>query len=416
MDISSNRRTYIRELLQTNLGMAGIPLEEHGAFISSCLSVVKGMTEKPLKDKIFDVSACISSLSQRESITTDAAKERLLKNPALLFGKLAYEIGTIHARMPQDRFHSPRAKSNELILAPPHDDKDKNPEDVNADNSKRKGRKAPLALADIAEAARLTQQNDGRRPTAYSGPVLYGSIADGKLTWVAINSAFMEGTRGLSNSGYTSLANFLDGQGIAKSRSDNAKKTSPEEEISEKAPVRKRRSAEPTPEEKAELLRQSFKRYFEKESINPPPTENAKPLPKPDKPEEKAAQSPAIPAAPIEQAPVPAAEPLPIPRDDGKICAREIFAAIADYAIKGVVPKSGNKSHIIAGLPVSEASAALREGRAEGWKNFTPREDDPPSSVSFFGEAAGLFEREGGKLVPAPVPEIKKRLKEHGLS
>lgn len=418
MGISHARQDYIRETLQTHLGLAKVPLGDHPNFIAACLTAIRAMNpDTPLPDKIFDVSARISRISRKENISPDEAREKLIGDPALLFGNSINKMKKMPPRPAQDKFNSPAKKSSEPKPALSDDDKSKSLGDVDAGPTdlKKKERKPLLALDDIAKAAWLTQENDGGRPTSKSGVVRYGTLADGKLTWMAVENAFRQGVRGLKDCGHTSLANFLNDRGIGEPKNQGAKTPAVPESLNTAAEVssreaghknpvaRKRRFRKPTPEEQAALLQISFKRYFAQQNggLNPPPTKGESPIapmPKPDQPKTE-----------------PVTETAAPPCQDGKICAREIFKGVADYAIKGIIPKSGDKTHIIAGMRVAEASAALRDG-AEGWKTFTPREDEPPSSVGFFAEATGLAKREGGKLVPAPAQEIRRLLKEHGLS
>lgn len=218
----------------------------------------------------------------------------------------------------------------------------------------RRTSKPPFLLDDIEDSARATLSATGRRPSSTDGLIKHGKLADGKTTWTSVQVAFVKKTRGLQDSGYSSIANFLDKKEIF------------------------------APESRREKFAAAAKSDV---SMNG----HAHPLELP--------------------APAPEAEQIP----EGMICAKAVFRDAAQYAIQGIVPKSGAEQCTIAGLSVAEANEALRTGHVHGWQQFTPREEEPPPYVIFFMEAAGLLERDGRKLVPAAASRIQALLEEFKL-
>jgi hypothetical protein len=62
----------------------------------------------------------------------------------------------------------------------------------------------------IEECARMTRDATGVRPSKEHGEIRYGAMANGENLWIMVDNAFRDKTRGLEDSRFDSLANFLD--------------------------------------------------------------------------------------------------------------------------------------------------------------------------------------------------------------
>lgn len=86
MNITPNRRTYIRERFETSLGEIGVPLCQHPDIIAACFIAIKEMPEVQLHDSVFDIRRRIDEIALKHNLPKQEAREKILAQPRILFG------------------------------------------------------------------------------------------------------------------------------------------------------------------------------------------------------------------------------------------------------------------------------------------------------------------------------------------
>lgn len=415
MNILANQGHYI---LKSNLDTAGIPAERHDDFIAAYFAQLKARKNAPLPDKTLNIKHRLQILALNRGTTLQRAKEALIDNPSLLFEKDA-PIRALAGNKPNDAHprgtlstafkilergflgHPPKPDMGQAITAPyPPWTTGQLASLLHAAseyvqiNKPLRNQPAYPTIEDILDSAHLAVEHEGKRPTKESGLIRHGKMADGITTWRMVDERFAKGTHGLKNCGYTSLSACMNAHKVERRKyfllSDI------EESARATVDATGRR---PTCHDK-EIKYGPLKGLTTWWAID------SGFMKCPERFEDYISLASFLDDAGIKN---PAVQ-----REKTVIQARVVFKDIADHAMKGVVPKNKEKGVVIAGKSVAYLNDDFRHGRIDGLEEFTPQQET--LTTLSFAEASGLAKREGGKLVPAPAKEIRRLLKEHGLS
>ncbi len=92
MDLSPNRRNYIREQLQSSLSIIGIPIKEHPDLIEACFVAIKSIGESQLYGSL-DIGKRIDDIARAAKQSKVLTKEKIIAQPFLLLGVKPKETG-----------------------------------------------------------------------------------------------------------------------------------------------------------------------------------------------------------------------------------------------------------------------------------------------------------------------------------
>lgn len=88
MDISPNRRNYIRERLQDSFGKIGIPVSQQPSLIDAYFKAVKSRGASQFYEATFDVEKRIDQIARETRQPRARTKEQVLAQPHLLLAQL----------------------------------------------------------------------------------------------------------------------------------------------------------------------------------------------------------------------------------------------------------------------------------------------------------------------------------------